>query len=263
MCTQTTFWWHIGVFYHNTLPINHCLFVPYFPFFSNAFLCHTLKCLLTLFSHIHTCTHTTVSPPQSPSVNHDLTKTAVEPDKRNAGCGIIFEDKLFVWGGEMDIKGKVGGCRYLPATESNAFDVWDSEKHMWSHQPTWGDVPDLGLGSSLTSYSRWLYLYGGLKEYEENIFAGEIYRISMKTFKWEKIQVPVTAIKPSPRYTMGVILYDHKLCMFGGVGPEIVKDQDPGAKWVEAVNRDKGSFGWNNEYYEFDLTNGTQSFSIV
>ena len=162
----------------------------------------------------------------------------------------------------MDIKGKVGGCRYLPATESNAFDVWDSKTQIWSHQPTSGDVPDLGLGSSLKSYSRWLYLYGGLKECKVNIFAGEIYRISMDTFKWEMILVPTasaTAIKPSPRYTMGVILHDHKLCMFGGLGPEIVKDQDPGAKWVKAVNRDEGSFGWNNEYYEFDLKKGRQS----
>ena len=191
--------------------------------------------------------------------------TQHEPERRNGGCGVIVKEKLFVWGGQTECREKVGGMRYLPYSKTHPFDVWDFLTQTWSHQPTSGDVPELGIGSSLIAYNEWLYLYGGLTEYQENVFAGDIYRVSMNTFEWEKIEIPpasITTIKPSPRYTMGIILYDHRLCMFGGVGPKIVEDQDLGAEWVKAVNRDKGAFGWNNEYYEFDLKNGKLKLAV-
>ena len=188
-----------------------------------------------------------------------------EPERRNGGCAVIANEKLFVWGGQTECREKVGGMRYLPYSKTHPFDVWDFLTQTWSHQPTSGDVPELGIGSSLIAYNEWLYLYGGLTEYQENVFAGDIYRVSMNTFKWEKIkitQASITTIEPSPRYTMGIILYDHRLCMFGGVGPKIVEGQDPGAEWVKAVNRDKGAFGWNNEYYEFDLKTGKLRLAV-
>ena len=207
-----------------------------------------------------------LSPLQDCYVVQDLksTSTRIEPENRNAGCGIIVEEKLFIWGGENASNKKYSGSRYLPCSEDHAFDVWDFATQTWSHQLTGGDVPDLGLGSSLINYNEWLYIYGGLREisfggFTRNIFSGDLYRISLVSFKWEMIRVlpaSPTTIKPSPRYTMGIILHDHRLCMFGGVGPDIVENQDPGAKWVKAKNRDEGVFGWNNEYYEFDLNIG-------
>lgn len=193
---------------------------------------------------------------QISNTQHEPEKDSIEPETRNAGCGVIVGEKLFVWGGQTE---RVGGMRYLPCSESHPFDVFDFTTKMWSHQPTSGDVPELGIGSSLIAYCGWFYLYGGLTEYEENVFAGDIYKVSMDTFQWKIIAIPPackTTIKPSPRYTAGIILHDDRLCMFGGVGPKIVEDQDPGAEWVKAVNRDKGAFGWNNEYYEFDLKAG-------
>ena len=214
---------------------------------------------ITILSLVH------LSPLQRLFASHVSQKTTCtsEPYVRNGGCGVICEGKLFVWGGHTDIKSKIGGMTYLPCTESNAFDVWDTMTQIWSHQPTCGDVPELGLGSSLTSYSRCLYLYGGWINYGKDVFSGDIYRISLDAFKWEMIPVPpasTTTIKPSPRYATGVILFDDKLCMFGGVGPNIVEHQDPGAEWVKAVNQDSG---WNNEYYEFDLKNGTRGMHLT
>ena len=169
------------------------------------------------------------------------------PENRNAGCGVIINDKLFIWGGQNASASKIGGIRYLPCSEHHAFDVWDFSTQTWSHQLTGGDVPDLGLGSSLINYDQSLYLYGGKREVS---FAGDIYKLSLDNFKWEKIIVLPATIKPSPRYTMGFILHNNKLCMFGGVGPNIVENQDLGAEWVKA---DDGVYGWNNEYYEFNL----------
>jgi len=51
--------------------------------------------------------------------------------------------------------------------------------------------------------------------------------------------------------------------MFGGVGPDIVRGQDPGARYQPNVeNGVVREFGWNNEYYEFNMKTREQ-FSIL
>ena len=61
------------------------------------------------------------------------------------------------------------------------------------------------------------------------------------------------------RYLTGVVVHKSHMCVLGGVGTNIVKRngiaQDPGAKYVVAHAQGEG-FGWNNEYYEFDMESG-------
>ena len=109
-----------------------------------------------------------------------------------------------------------------------------------------------------------MYLYGG---WNEQKFSSDVYCISMEldTWKW-KLIVPEGHMKPSPRYLTGVIIHGDKLCNFGGVGPDIVKFRDPNDPTKVIRSQDEGAeyqhykdkgvdydFGWNNEYYEFDL----------
>ena len=45
--------------------------------------------------------------------------------------------------------------------------------------------------------------------------------------------------------------------MFGGVSSDILKNgqkHDPGGEWINAAP--DRAYGWNNEYYEFDLDTG-------
>ena len=66
---------------------------------------------------------------------------------------------------------------------------------------------------------------------------------------------PATMVKPSQRYLTGVVVHMDRLCMFGGTGPDIVRDQDPGATYrPKEENGVVREFGWNNEYYEFNIT---------
>lgn len=149
----------------------------------------------------------------------------------------------------------------LPRASNNThpFDVFDLTSLTWSSQVTYGvsakDVPNLGNGSTL-SYSmatHSMYLYGGWNEAD---FSSDVYCVSMDTWKWEKIAIPGGEIKPSPRYLTGVLMYGTCLCNFGGVGPEIVVDQDEGAKYQGCVEKNiVYAYGWNNEYYEFDTLN--------
>ena len=212
-------------------------------------------------------------------------------DKRNAGCGVIFEDKLYVWGGETVDKRRpfeemlnndssddssseeedeeesdidpnlvIETVVTLPRPndEDNPFDVLDLNTRKWSRQPTTGSVPSVGNGSSLNVHlpSRSLLLYGG---WNNGQFNADIYRVSVDDWKWELVMLS-TKIKPSPRYLTGVLMHKDRMCVFAGVGKDLVKDQDknyqdPGARYSAYVNNGvTRDFGVNNEYYEFDLS---------
>ncbi len=201
--------------------------------------------------------------------------TYFEVDKRNGGCGVVFEGKLYVWGGEttdkeslLDLIGEAGEGEEdeelaqtfetvvtlpRPDDENHPFDVFDFQTCHWSRQATSSEmVPSVGLGSSLVVHlpSRSFFLYGGWNDAK---FDSEVYRVSADTWRWNIVE-PSTDVKPSPRYLTGVLIHEDRLCMFGGVGPDIVGGQDPGARYVAyETNNIVLPFGWNNEYYEFEF----------
>ena len=214
-------------------------------------------------------------------------------DKRNGGCGVIFKNKLYIWGGnttdkrypyaelqlssdsDSDDGDDDNGAPSIdpnlvietavtlprPNDPDHPFDVLDLSTRQWSKQPTYGDFPSLGLGSSLIAYPPMhsLYLYSGWKDGE---FDSEVYKIIVDEWKWEILK-PATGVKPSPRYLTGVLVHGNHMSMFGGVGKDIVPDQDPGAKYVAYVNNGvERDYGWNNEYYEFDFYSGKMALSL-
>ena len=217
-------------------------------------------------------------------------------DKRNGGCGVIFENKLYVWGGNTtdkeypykdiqlsDSEGSDGedgdddggGAPAFdpnlvieravtlprPNDEEHPFDVLNLSTRQWSRQPTRGDFPSLGLGSSLNAYppTRSLYLYSGWKDGE---FDSEVYKVATGEWKWEILE-PATSVKPSPRYLTGVVVHGGHMSVFGGVGKDIVPEQDPGARYVAYVNNGVvKDYGWNNEYYEFDFDSCKHPLSL-
>ncbi len=145
----------------------------------------------------------------------------------------------------------------LPRRDKGSpFDIFDLTSLTWSVQPTFGiptDVPDLGIGSTLSYHkgTHSMYLYGG---WNDRLFSSDVFCVSLDTWQWKKITVPEGDIKPSPRYLTGVLLHEDRLCNFGGVGPKIVDGQDIGAEYCGCVEGNtRYAFGWNNEYYEFDL----------
>lgn len=209
-------------------------------------------------------------------------------EKRNGGCGVIFENRLYVWGGNTTEKQRPfadlqlsdsddseeddddGGNPLFdpnqeieravilpkPSDPDHPFDVLDLGTLQWSKQPTTGDFPKLGLGSSLNVHhrTRSLYLYGG---WNDGHFDSEVYKVKVDEWEWEIVR-PSTDVKPSPRYLTGVLIHGDLMSMFGGVGKEIVEDQDPGAKYkAYEENGVTRNFGWNNEYYEFNLSTCT------
>ena len=212
------------------------------------------------------------------------TPAAVVIEKRNGGCGVIFQNKLYVWGGnttekqrpfsslqleddsDTDDEGDTAGFdpdleieRVVilpkPSDPDHPFDVLNLSTLQWSKRPTTGDFPKLGLGSSLNVHppTRRLYLYGGWNGGQFDSGA-EVYRVKVDEWKWEIVQ-PSTGVKPSPRYLTGVLIHGDLMSVLGGLGKEIVADQDPGAEYKAYVdNGVTRTFGSNNEYYEFNLS---------
>ena len=138
---------------------------------------------------------------------------------------------------------------------NHPFDVFNIRTRTWSQQSTSGsdlDIPSIGNGSNLTYHPDTfsMYLYAG---WNEGNFDSEVYRVNIESWKWSKLS-PATEMKPTPRYHTAMVLHGNKLCHFGGVGPPITPDQDEGAVYImyEAHGR-RYPFGWNNEYYEFDV----------
>ena len=199
---------------------------------------------------------------------------AVVPDKRNGGCGVIFKDKLYVWGGQTVDKLDLGLeleegeeawedmdiIEDLPRSHDpdHPFDVLDLSRVVWSRQPTEptsgedNEIPALGLGSSLVlePESECFLLFSG---YNDLKFDAEVYRIFPGDWKW-KIIKPATEMKPTPRYLTGVIVHHNRLCIFGGVSSNIRPGQDQCAHYVAKMENGIAlDYGWNNEYYELDL----------
>ncbi len=194
-------------------------------------------------------------------------------DRRNGGCGVILENKLYVWGGNgsdihypfrdmqpvqdsdsssnsdsndseeeedidpnFDVKTIVTLPR--PNDENHPFDVLDLSTNEWFRQSTSGEYPTLGLGSSLSVHhpSRTIILFSGFKDVQ---FDNEVYKVSPdREWVWKKVEV-MSELKPIERlYLIGVI---RCMCVFGGVGRasrEIgypPQPQDPGAKYLVYV----------------------------
>ena len=218
----------------------------------------------------------------------ELVPADSEIDRRNGGCGVIFEDKLYVWGGngtdirypyremaqqsdsddsdsddseeeELDPNFQIKTVVTLPRPNdpNHPFDVLDLSTRTWFRQPTSGDYPTLGLGSSLNIHypSKTFILFSGFKDVQ---FDCEVYKVSPLTgWVWEMVRVR-SEVKPSERYLTGVIIHNDRMCIFGGVGKPIREigdpphSQDPGGRYIayveDGVERD---YGWTSEYLEF------------
>ena len=213
-----------------------------------------------------------------------------EIDQRNGGCGVIFENKLYVWGGntadvrilkpvedsdsssnsdnddsdkeDINVNLPVPVPVSLPRSndKNHPFDVLDLTTNKWFRQSTSGEYPTLGLGSSLSVHhpSRNIILFSGFKKYFQ--FDNEVYKVSPdREWVWEKVEV-MPEVKPRERYLSGVIIHKDRMCVFGGVGRASRKvgnplqPQDPGAKYLAYVEDEiERDYGWTSEYLEFDI----------
>ena len=100
-------------------------------------------------------------------------------------------------------------------------------------------------------YGEHLFLYGG---WNEGDFNGEIFKLDINSFEWKQLDVG-DENKPTARYLTTAVVFESKMCVFGGTCPSKVTDKiQRGADYIELRQFDHSyGFGWNNEMFFFDL----------
>ena len=184
--------------------------------------------------------------------------------KRNGGCGVILNGKLYVWGGEgdriklgfeflrndpnfRDIKECVSFPEPEPAKENDDYryctiDEYDLKEGLWRHRMTRAknkeDFPLFGRGCNMVEINGNLYVFSGFNpkierqndgtRHRQGVFANTVHCLDTETFEWKKL-TPVDNIHvPPPLYLCGTLAYSGKLCVFGGMVRVEWKQPDEG-----------------------------------
>ena len=196
-----------------------------------------------------------------------ITSEGVVPAPRSGSCVAVIDHFMYTWGGhtqqlvEDPDRPPYPVDESLPNTDDNFIDVYDIHNKVWHQYATSGDAPDLGNGSTMVAYGHDLYLFGG---WNEGDFSSDLYKFDTNTNTWELIDLADDQVKPSPRYLTDAVLYNHQICIYGGVGPPIDRSAiQQGAEYFgfQQHNHDYG-FGWNNEIFLYDIEKSKSLFSI-
>ena len=173
--------------------------------------------------------------------------------KRNGGCGVIVNGKLYVWGGEgdriklgfeflrndpnfRDIKECVSFPEPEPKQENDDYyyctiDEYDLREGLWRHRMThtntMDDLPLFGRGCNMVEIYGNLYAFAGYNpkilmqedgtRQRQGVFANTVHCLNMETFEWKKLQVADNIHVPPPLYLCATLSYNGRLCVFGGM----------------------------------------------
>ena len=186
-------------------------------------------------------------------------------EKRNGGCGVIVNGKLYVWGGEgdrikrgfeflrndpnfRDIRESVSYPEPEPVQENDKYcyctiDEYDLKEGVWRHRMTHADsmddLPLFGRGCTMVEINGNLYAFAGFNpkiirnpddgtKERIGVYANTIHCLNMETFEWKKL-IPVDNIHiPPPLYLCGTLSYNGKLCVLGGMVRRERKQLDDG-----------------------------------
>ena len=185
--------------------------------------------------------------------------------KRNGGCGVILDDKFYVWGGEGDrvkkgfeflekdpnFSGGIRECVSYPEPEPKqendkycycTIDKYDLKEGIWQHRMTHAysmdDFPLFGRGCTMIEINGNLYAFAGFNpkilqhpdgtKERDGVFANTVHCLNLETFEWKKL-APVDNIHiPPPLYLCSTLSYNGKLCVFGGMVRRERKQPDDG-----------------------------------
>ena len=79
------------------------------------------------------------------------------PEPRSGSCMAIIDHSVYLWGGHTQLLFDDEGETYpveeiLPNTDDHFIDVYNILHNRWQQYSTYGDVPNLGNGSTFTPF---------------------------------------------------------------------------------------------------------------
>ena len=149
------------------------------------------------------CKTTGEQPSKSSEFRRFLKNLSLE--KRHSHRSVIFQDKLYVFGG------------YLISDSRNTNDLFvlDPEELHWERINPQGFEPGPMRGMCLQEYKGKMYLFGG---HDEDTYSNESFVYDIGENKWDKVE---TKNKPPPIRTNHTgVLYDDGLVIWGGVNTD-------------------------------------------
>lgn len=118
------------------------------------------------------------------------------PNKRSYHSAVVYDGKLYIYGGE-DIK--EGRSDDLWSLDLDAFIEFEdkeveestiddlSEKFTWQRVKTHGDSPGPLAHHKACVHNQCMYMFGGINDHDENV--EHFYSLDMNSFKWSKFEV--------------------------------------------------------------------------
>lgn len=145
------------------------------------------------------------------------------PDKRSFHSAVIYDGKLYVFGGEDIKEGRVDDlwCLDLDAffdkeekeLEDNELeDQSELDKYCWHKIETHGDHPGKIAHHKACIESQCMYVFGGIDDAGDNI--KHFYCLDMNSFKWSKYDTEGDV--PEPRDDHSLCKVGEKVYLFGG-----------------------------------------------
>jgi len=226
--------------------------------------------------------------------------------KRNGPCGVVYGRKFYVWGGEGDrikvgyeflqndpnfrnIREVVSYPEPEPAQDNDKYcyctiDEYDIEEGVWRHRMTRADsmedFPLFGRGCNMVEINGGFYVFSGFNpklqtnpdgtRQNSGVFSNVVHFLNPETFEWKRLTPVSNEHIPPPLYLCGILSYDRKLCVFGGMTRTLRQPPDDGQTRTAAHLQDGAEclrYGnvsdkfWTNEYFEFD-TNTCKYFDL-
>jgi len=216
---------------------------------------------------------------------------------RNGPCGVVYGRKFYVWGGEGDRIKK--GYEFLQndpnfsniresvtypepelAEEDDKYcyctiDEYDLEEGEWRHRMTRADsmedFPLFGRGCKMVEIGGNFYVFSGHNtktqmqpdgtRQRQGTFTNQVHCLDTATYEWKKLTPVDNAHIPPPLYLCGILSYDGKLCVFGGMTRTLRVPLNEGETRTQdhlQNGADCHQYGsipdkfWTNEYFEFD-----------
>ncbi|KAI6221310.1 KDEL motif-containing protein 1 [Aphelenchoides fujianensis] len=130
-----------------------------------------------------------------------------------------------------------------------------------------GDVPKSNCGGTALIVRDSLYVFGGAVILAENmarrrnVASSALYRLDLKSGRWEFIHISSEQLVPTPRDKMAAWAAHEKLFYFGGYGIRLSRLENSESYLFEEDDYEDGEPGscWNNQLLQFDITTSTWS----
>ncbi len=192
------------------------------------------------------------SPPLgSPCSSMASPVTTYEPSPRLFPFTASIGGKLYMWGGLTEDRSERGNRRVQTVME-----VFDPYIEVWSHQPTTGTPPPLGLhAGACAAIAHSMYLCCGV---DGSSHHNTLHGLSVATRKWRGIGVRNPSEGPMRKRACQMVVYEGKLVLFGGYGIPSHRMQ-PGASFSKNP-RFTDWRGWSNELHVIQPSEGMSYF---